>query len=128
MDLMDLKVDLGQEGLGMMFLDYQILMLRHAWNVAVGTVELTTAELCVHVNRVLKESDGERKSISRSSVIKSAQGFYESGIWGYHEASCKGGYRRLYRPIMTEEELLETVRTVIIDRFNLALEKVRGKT
>lgn len=125
---MDLKVDLGQEGLGMMFLDYQVLMLRHAWNVAVGTVDLSNADLWLHVNRVLKESDGERKSISRASVINSAKGFHKSGIWDYREVTGTGGYRRRYRPIMTEEELLETVRTVIIDRFNLALEKARGKT
>jgi len=125
---MDLKVDLGQEGLGMMFLDYQVLMLRHAWSVAVGTVDLSNADLWLHVNRALKESDGKRKRISRASVINSAKGFHESGIWDYREIPAKGGYHRQYRPIMTEEELLETVRTVIIARFNLALEKARGKT
>ncbi len=123
---MDLKVNLGREGLEMIFFDYEVLMLRHAWNVAVGSVHLSTAELWKYVCRVLMESGGERKTISRASVINSANRFHENGIWEYYEATGKGGYHRLYRPIMTEEELLETIKTVIIDRLNLELEKVRG--
>lgn len=123
---MDLEVDLGQEGLNMIFFDYEVLMLRHAWNVAIGSVHLSTAELWKHVCRVLKESGGRRKSISRASVINSANRFHKNGIWEYYEATGKGGYRKLFQPIMTEEELLETIKTIIVDRLNLELEKIRG--
>ena len=118
MKVMGLKVNLGLEGLDMLFKPYERVLIRKMWE---KDIEPTgSGALYTHVNTVLpaKPTDsGTKEAISRASVIFAANRFVDAGIWNYKTATGKGGHHRRYFAIMTEEELWVALRKAAVKRF-----------
>ena len=115
----NIVIDLTQDGLAMMFRDYQVLMLEHLWRTGDLTPpEANSRELHEAVNKILTPLGTARPAISRASVINAAKAFAESKIWGFREETCKGGYRRVYSAIMSEDDLWRTVRLMAIQKLD----------
>ncbi len=109
-DVLPMDVDLSEEGLRMLFKDYEELMLTYLWNNGNGT----SGELWRHVNVQLFGDKDTRDSISRASVILAANNFVDLGILSYQMKSGKGGYHRVYTPVMNEKQIWEALRTTAI--------------
>ena len=124
----NLVMDLTQDGLAMIFRDYEVVMLRHLWRSTGDTIpvsmppEANSRELHTIVLRELTAAASNYrkggKGRSRSAVINAANRFAEGyKLWGYREETCKGGYRRVYWAIVTEEDLWKAVRKIVNEKL-----------
>jgi len=86
------------DGLSKVFKDYQEGALKIIWQNAEGMSSRLAWE---KVNEKLESG----RSMSRASIIKFLNDMVDMGVIDYHEESCKGGYRRIYKPKMDESEL-----------------------
>jgi predicted transcriptional regulator len=91
----------------MLFREYERIMLDYLWANEHGT----SGELWRHANGILIPQD---KSISRASIIMAANRFVDLGILDYEKKTGKGGYHRVYRSAMTEEEIWNALRSTTI--------------
>ncbi len=114
---MKLKLDLEQDGLSMAFKDYERIMLRHLWRGADGfRPEAGSRELMDMVNRELPPPPGQTPD-RRASIINAANRFVDNEIWGYHEVTGKGGYRKIYYAKMAEDVLWKTIKNVVLKKI-----------
>ena len=126
MELKNVQIDLTQNGLAMIFRDYQVLMLRHLWRSTGDTIpvsmppEADNRELWTEVNKYLEPKGVNRPGASRASIINTGKRFAEEGLWGFHEVSAKGGHHRVYHAIMSEEDLWKAVRKLVTKKLDEA--------
>ena len=90
------RFDPAQTGLRKILREYEELALRYIWEV--GEDGAKSRLVWERVNEEL----GEGKSISRASIINSMNRLVEGGILGSRVATGKGGYHRIYYPLMDE--------------------------
>ena len=120
-------LDLTQNGLAMAFKEHERILLRHLWDVPdtipLSIVEASSRELTEVVDKELPPSDLTRPPPNRrSKIINAANRFVELGIWAYHEVPGRGGYRKIYRAVMTEYTFWKTVRNLIVEKITKATE------
>ncbi len=120
---MEVKVDLRQKGLSLLFKSYEIIMVEYAWEE--GVEPTASGKLFLMVNERLPEG----QTMSRASVIFAANRFVEKyKIWGYRMATGKGGYCRLYFAKVTQEEawklLARTFASKVVEASGLSCEEL----
>ncbi len=102
------------DGLNKVFRDYQEEALRLVWNR--GNEGVISREVWSQVNQNL---DG--KTISRASIINFLNSLVDEGVLDFDERTGKGGYHRVYRPRLDENEfkkyLAETVISSLMKDF-----------
>ena len=102
------------DGLSKVFRDYQEEALRLVWTK--GSEGVISREVWSQVNQNL---DG--KTISRASIINFLNSLVDEGILDFDERTGKGGYHRVYRPRLEENEfkkyLAETVISSLMKDF-----------
>ncbi len=102
------------DGLSKVFRDYQEEALRLVWNI--GSEGVISREVWNQVNQNL---DG--KTISRASIINFLNSLVDEGVLDFEERTGKGGYHRVYRPRLDENEfkkyLAETVISSLMKDF-----------
>ena len=102
------------DGLSKVFRDYQEEALRLVWNI--GSEGVISREVWNQVNQNL---DG--KTISRASIINFLNSLVDEGVLDFDERTGKGGYHRVYRPRLNENEfkkyLAETVISSLMKDF-----------
>ena len=91
-----LSFDPSQLGLRKILREYEELALRYLWEVGEDGAKSR------YVWERVSEDLGEGKSISRASIINSLNRLVDQGILGYRDATGKGGYHRIYFPLMDE--------------------------
>ena len=101
------KFNPSKHGLRKTLKEYEEIGLRYIW--AQGEKGANTGKTWKAVNEAL----GPDKSISRASVIFFLNRMANQGVLNYRSATGKGGYHRIYYPIMDErgykKHLLKTV-------------------
>jgi predicted transcriptional regulator len=101
------KFDPSKHGLRKTLKEYEEISLRYIWTQ--GEEGASTGKTWNAVNEAL----GPDKSISRASVILFLSRMADQGVLRYRSATGKGGYHRVYSPIMDErgykKHLLKTV-------------------
>ena len=120
---MTLIFNADSEGLRKVFRDYQEEALRLVWNR--GSEGVISREVWNQVNQNL---DG--KTISRASIINFLNSLVDEGVLDFEERTGKGGYHRVYRPRLDENEfkkyLAETVISSLMKDFpNETMEVVK---
>jgi hypothetical protein len=112
--IIPIKIDLSKTGLESCFKPYKVLMLEHAWANLTKEEPEGSGKLWLKVNELLPE--GETKS--RASVIFAANDFVDTSIWGFKDATGKGGHHRLYYPLISKEKFWEKVAETAKQRIN----------
>lgn len=118
---MDVTVDLSLNGMPMLFKEYQEKALRVVWDSEEGVI---SREVWEAVNKQMgakengREASYHKPSISRASIINFLNAMVDLEVLGYTERTGKGGYHRVYRPLMTEMELWLAVRGAMVQKFN----------
>ena len=101
------KFDPSKQELRKTLKEYEEVGLRYVWSLGEGGVG--SGKTWEAVNERL----GPDKSISRASVIFFLNRMVDQGVLDYTSASGKGGYHRVYFPVMDErgykKYLLKTV-------------------
>ncbi len=109
-----MKFDLKQEGLLTVFRPYQAILMEHIWdlneNEKVGIISAEAHQFLL----------GKPEKKSRASVINFLNDMVEEGILGYEEKTGKGGYHRVYYPLMDRAGF----QKYITEKINSKLEKV----
>ncbi len=95
------------DGLSMVFRDYQEEAVRFVWEV--GDRGAISKEAWIRVNERLVG-----KTISRASIINFLNAMVDEGVFDYHEETGKGGYHRVYRPKLDESSFKRYVAQVMI--------------
>ncbi len=105
--MVSFKFDPSKHGLRKTLKEYEETGLRYVW--AQGEKGVGSGKTW----RAVSEELGPDKSISRASVIFFLNRMVDQGVLGYRTATGKGGYHRVYYPIMDErgykKHLLKTV-------------------
>ncbi len=115
---MEITVDLTQDGLAMIFRDYQVLMLKYLWRDAGDSrPEADNRELWTEVNKDLEPKGVNRPGASRASIINTGRRFAEEGLWDFREVAAKGGHHRIYYAIMTEQEFWKMVTGLVVEKL-----------
>ncbi len=115
---MEITVDLTQDGLGMIFREYQVLMLKYLWRDAGDSrPEAGNRELCTEVNKDLEPKGVNRPGASRASIINTGKRFAEEGIWDFREVAAKGGHHRIYYAKITEAEFWKRVADLVVEKL-----------
>jgi len=114
----EITVDLSQEGLAMLFKDYQEVAMKLLW----GTDKSQSSrDVWIHVNQQLEKvggrPNGKRPDISRASIINFLNRMVDEGVLGYTETTGKGGHRRLYYAELTEEQLWVKLAGIVHSKF-----------
>ncbi len=89
-----LTIDLSQTGLGLVFKDYQELVMKNLWETGTGQ---SSRDAWVKANKGMRDNKDTRVSISRASIINFMNRMVDEGVLGYHEITGKGGHRRIYK-------------------------------
>ena len=123
---MEIVLDLTKDGLAMAFNELEIIILEYLWDVPdtipLSFVEAGARELTDVVNSNMSPPPGRPLPDRRSSVINAANRFVELGIWAYREVTGKGGYRKIYRAVMTEYTFWKTVRNLVVEKITKVTE------
>jgi hypothetical protein len=109
-----MKFDMKQEGLLTVLRPYQAVLMEHIWNLnkneRVGIISREAYQFL----------SGKPEKMSRASVINFLNDMVEEGILGYEEKTGKGGYHRVYYPLMDRAGF----QKYITEKINSKLEKV----
>ncbi len=105
---MNLNLDLSETGLEMFFKPYQIVSLDILWN---NEQNLSSRQVWMQANEQLLGS------ISRASIINFLNASVENGLLDYVETTGKGGYRRLYSPVLDRSETSKFLSQIVKDRL-----------
>ena len=101
------KFDPSKHGLSKTLKEYEEIGLRYIWNQG------EKGEGSGKTWKAVSETLGPDKNISRASVIFFLNRMVDQGVLGYRTATGKGGYHRVYYPIMDErgykKHLLKTI-------------------
>ncbi len=112
-----LTIDLSQDGLALVFKDYQAVIMQNLWKEGIGH---SSRDAWVKAIEVMRRDKNIRDSISRASVINFMNAMVDEGILGYHEITGKGGHRRIYKANMTEKEFWEYVTGLVNEKLGIA--------
>ncbi len=89
--------------------EYEELVLRHIWSVGEeGAASGSTWE-------TVKKQLGTGKSISRASVIFALNRFVDQGVFGWRDATGKGGHHKIYYPLMDEKGYLKYILRTMVE-------------
>lgn len=102
------KFDPSKLGLRKVFNEYQELALHYLWEVGgdgVGSRKVWETVL---------ERLTERKKVSRASIIMFLEKLRKQGILGNKGGTGKGGYRRIYYPLMDEKVFVKFLLKTIL--------------
>lgn len=103
------KFDPAKKGLRKTLKEYEEVALRYVWSVGEkGVGSGKTWKITV-------ERLGADKTISRASVIFFLNRMVDQGVLGYTTASGKGGYHRVYSPILDERGYKKYVLKTMIE-------------
>ncbi len=92
-----MKFDTKQEGLLTLFKPYQVVLMEHIWDLNKNErVGITSREAHQFLS-------GKPEKKSRASFINFLSDMVEEGILGYEEKTGKGGYHRVYYPLMDRD-------------------------
>ena len=109
-----MKFDMMQEGLLTVFKPYQAVLMEHIWDLNKSeNVGVTSGEA-----HQFLQVQPERKS--RASVIFFLNDMVEEGVLDYEERTGKGGYHRVYYPLMDRDGF----QKYITEKINSKLEKM----
>ena len=103
------KFDPSQDGLRKTLKEYEELVLRHIWSV--GEEGAASGSTWKTVNIQL----GTGKSISRASVIFALNRFVDQGVFGWRDATGKGGHHKIYYPLMDETGYLKYMLKTVVE-------------
>ena len=109
---MGVKFDPSQKGLETVMKDYQVLAMKLLWER--GDEGTASGIAWVEVNKILLERGTSK---SRASIIFFLQDMAKEGVITYHEKSGKGGYHRVYSPLLSETEFKEFLATQLIEKL-----------
>jgi len=112
--ILSVKIDLAKTGLESCFKPYKVLMLKYAWTSLTEDEPQGSGHLWLKVNELLP--NGETKS--RASVIFAANDYVDMGIWGFEDATGKGGHHRKYFPLISEDGFWERLAEAVKQRIN----------
>ena len=104
---MTLLFNPDRDGLGKVFRDYQEEALRLVWNR--GSEGVISREVWSQVNQNLNG-----KTISRASIINFLNSLVDEGVLDFDERTGKGGYHRVYRPKLDENEFKKFLAEMVI--------------
>jgi len=96
-----------KDGLYKVFRDYQVEALRFVWKR--GDAGSISREVWSSVNEELGN-----KKISRASIINFLNAMVDEAVLDYEEETGKGGYHRVYRPTLNEEEFKRYLAEMMI--------------
>ena len=124
----DFKYDTSKRGLHTLLKDYENEALKVMW--VLPDKQFSSREVWEAVNVRL----GDKKTISRASIINFLQYLAEARILEINSITGKGGHRGLYKQKYTETEFKKLVAEILIERLQKnfpgetreALEKVIG--
>jgi len=106
--------DTKKEGLLTRFKPYHAVLMEHIWDLNENErVRITSGE----AHQFLL---GKPEKKSRAAVIFFLNDMVEEGILGYEERTGKGGYHRVYYPLMDREGFQKD----ITEKINSKLKKV----
>ena len=117
--ILPVKIDLAKKGLESCFKPYKVLMLKYAWGALTEEEPMGSGKLWLKVNELLPE--GETKS--QASIIFAANDYVDMGIWGFKDATGKGGHHRLYYPLISQEEFWERLAESVKQSINISAGK-----
>ena len=110
----NMKFDMGKEGLFTLFKPYQVHIMEHLWDLnGESRVGLNSSQAWKYI-----QDTPERKS--RSAVIFFLNDMVEEGVLDYEERTGKGGYHRVYYPLMDRDGF----QKYITEKINSKLEKI----
>ena len=123
------KFDHEKEGLSKTLKEYEEIALRYVWSIGeegVGSGKAWT---------ITNERLGPDKIISRASVIFFLNRMFDQGVLNFRHKSGKGGYHRVYYPVLYEKaykkHLLKTIVESLMRDFpeetKEALEELKSK-
>jgi hypothetical protein len=98
-----MKFDSSKNGLEAMFKPYQAALLERIWALNEGE-GFTSGEAYNHLSDSGVKMKGTGRAPSRASVIFFLNDMVEEGVLGYYEKPGKGGYHRVYNPVMNKEQ------------------------
>ena len=109
-----MKFDTTQEGLLTLFKPHQAVLMERIWdlnkNEKVGIISAEAHQFL----------SGKPEKKSRASVINFLNDMVDEGILGYEEKTGKGGYHRVYYPLMDRAGF----QKYITENINSKLEKI----
>jgi len=112
--ILPLKIDLAKTGLESCFKPYKALMLMHAWANLSEEEPEGSGKIWMKVNELLPS--GETRS--RAAVIFAANDFVGMELWGFKDATGKGGHHRKYYPLISQAEFWEQLAEAVEQRIN----------
>jgi len=98
-----------KEGLGKTLKEYEEIALRHLWSQ--GEEGVTSGKAWKAVNERL----GADKIMSRASVIFFLNRMVDQGVLGYRSRTGKGGYHRVYYPLLDEKAYKKYLLKTIVE-------------
>jgi hypothetical protein len=118
---MKVKIDLSKEGLAMFYRPYEIIGWDIVWN---SPEAIGSGAVWKKTNAIMAQSDpGEKKTISRASVIFFLNRQVDLGFMGWLDYTGKGGHHRRYYPKVDMGGLVRE----ITDYTELALAQLKAK-
>jgi predicted transcriptional regulator len=102
--------DASESGLRKTLKEYQEIALRYLWSV--GEEGAGSGSTWTHVKQMLAEKN---ESISRASIIIFLNDMVDQGVLSYEMESGKGGWHRVYKPAMDEQEYRRHILRTVID-------------
>ena len=103
------KFDPSKLGLRKVFNEYQELALHYLWEVGgdgVGSRKVWETVL---------ERLTERKKVSRASIIMFLEKLRKQGVLRHIEETSPGGHRKIYFPLMDEDEFVKHIAITMIN-------------
>lgn len=108
----NMKVDLSEKDLEMIFKDYEILALETLWK------EPDHMFSSLEVTESVKEKLAEKgETISRASIINFLQDIAEQGILERDTTTGKGGHRGIYQTNYDREGLRKFIIKTVLDKL-----------
>jgi len=109
-------------GLNAVLKPYEIEIMRYLWDYP------DEGRSSKEIYNAVIEALPVGKTISRPSIILSLNALAEDGVLGFHMATGRGGYRRIYKSKLDESGykryIVETVLFALLDDFPEETKKV----
>ncbi len=103
------KFDPIKHGLQKTLKEYEEAALRNIWSI--GKKGMGSTETWIAVNETVDPS----KKVSRASVILFLNRMVDQRVLNYRTATGKGGYHRIYYPIMDEKSYKKHIMKTIVE-------------
>jgi len=103
------KFNPSHPGLRKTLREYEELALRYVWSMG----EKGAASRSIH--ETVNSELGSDKSISRASIINIMNKLVDQGVLAYREATGKGGYHKIYYPLMDEKGYVKYLINTMVE-------------